>query len=249
MITLTAVDLSDRDGIPLQVTRRVGSVRVIGSEGAVTPVGPTSTPPASGGAGVTPIVLATQAAPTPTPASIVVPADSNPVPSPLPTPTGTRAGSPAGQATSIVVATPTRAVVNVTAAAGATLSPAPGTSGATAAPRATAALLTTPSGTPAAPLAPGTAATSTKVMAGSALTPAAVGTDITPTTAAQVIAAAAQPGSLPPSVAAAPGNANPAAPGLAPPGGPDPVTGIVLLAIGLAGAYGFGAVDRQRRRR
>ena len=53
------------------------------------------------------------------------------------------------------------------------------------------------------------------------------------------------PAALPPNAPAVPGSATvPTAAGVA-----DPVMGIVLLAIGLAGAYGFGAVDRQRRRR
>ena len=71
-----------------------------------------------------------------------------------------------------------------------------------------------------------------------------------PTLTPQALAAVAQSGLAPKAPAAPPPGAN-AAPAL--PAGaasaPDPITGLVLLAVGLAGAYGFGAVDRQRRRR
>ncbi|MEO6061989.1 MAG: hypothetical protein ABIQ99_08630 [Thermoflexales bacterium] len=259
-IEITSVELADRSGTVLPVTRRAGTVKVLGSAGEATAAPPTAIPTSAGGAGATPIPVVTQAAPTPTQNSIVLPGDSTPTLSPISASTGTRAATPAGLSTSTPVAQATRVVLNVTAQPAAT-------AGVPAAPLATIKPVPSPNatlGAPATPGAPattarpgglatpGASATPAKVAASLAVTATRAGASVIPTLAPEVIAAAAQsglapkaPASQPQYVAAVPGNAKPPTAASA----PDPVMGIVLLAIGLAGAYGFGAADRQRRRK
>lgn len=253
-IEITAVELSDRSGTALPVTRRTGTIKVLGSAGEATTVPPTATPIPAGGAGATPSPVATQATPTPTQTSKVQSEGSTATPSPIPAPTSTRAATPTGQSSPAPVAPATRAVLNVTA------QPAATANGAPAAPRATVESAPAPIALPGAPATPGGTATpaaratalAPATPASLAVTPTQPGASVIATLAPEALAAVAQSGLAPKPPAALPPNA-PAAPGSATPptaaGAADPVMGFVLLAIGLAGAYGFGAADRQRRRR
>jgi hypothetical protein len=255
VITLTAVDVSDRDGMALSVTRRSGTVRVLGGEGATPPVAPSATLPPPTAIPPTSPPAPTPAAPTPTETGRVLPGGLIPTPVvPAPPATSTPAAKPAGQASPTAQASPTRAVVNVTAQAGATATPGAGLPAPVtpAPPRAPSGPLTptvnanptAPPGTPALPGAPAARGTLSPTLA------AARDASGPPTVAPEALAAVAQSGLAPKAPAAPPPGAD-AAPALpaAAASAPDPITGLVLLAIGLAGVYGFGAVDRQRRRR
>lgn len=254
VITLTAVDVADRDGMALGVTRRAGTVKVLAGEGAATPIAPTATLQSPTAVPPTSPPASTPAAPTPTAAGKALPGAPNPTPSPAPPATSTSAPQPAGQASPTAQAIPTRAVVNITAQPGVTATPGAGlpASATPAPPRAPSAPLTptvnanptAPPGTPALPGAPAARGTLTPTLV------AARDAGGPPTLTPQALAAVAQSGLAPKAPAAPPPGAD-AAPAI-PAGGasaPDPITGFVLLAIGLAGAYGFGAVDSQRRRR